>query len=51
MSDDEEDIEFRPNLDNESCMNTYSGDNNKSQDVKILKLDSISLNDNNTVFK
>lgn len=51
MSDHEEIIDLDINASTDSCFNTYSSENNKSQSVKFLKLGSISLDDKQPTFK
>lgn len=51
MSDYEDIIDMDNNYANESCINTYSSDNNQSQSVKLIKLGSLSLDDDKPMFK
>jgi len=51
MSDHEEIIDMDTNYSNESCINTYSSEDNPSKSVKFLKIGSISLDDETPTFK
>lgn len=51
MSDHEDIIDLNNTYANESCINTYSSESNRSNNVKFLKLDSISLDDERPTFK